>query len=189
MHTRRNACLAFSILILTLIGNATARDKAGANQADAVYLRPADSEEIFGVWQAQAPQASHYRFKYVVIDRNGRIGSVVTDIRPTNVNATTISDAIQKKEIANGVVTGWQPCKVKDGELTIAPGDKAIEQYFSVKAISPFGDEADKSPIAINGMPGDLVMQLFYRAPSGWIAKFPARTPAPAPWVLTRLSN
>ncbi|SDY96610.1 hypothetical protein SAMN04515617_13710 [Collimonas sp. OK242] len=180
------ANILFSLLALIAASNTWA---AGNEQATILYLRPAANEEIFGVWSAKFTGGSFYHFRYVAITADGRIGWAVSNTEPIKINRAAVIEAINKMEMPDGLVTGWQRFTVSDGKITVAAGEKVAEQYFTMQALTDSQDSASHRAY-ISGNSGDLVMQQFYRISPDWPASGPPpHMLSPAPWVLQRLAD
>jgi len=180
------ANLLLSLLILIAASNTWA---AGNEKTTILYLRPAANEEVFGVWSAKYTGGSFYHFRYVAITVDGRIGWAVSNIEPSEINRAAVIEAINKNEMPGGLVTGWQNCTVDGGKITVAAGEKVVEQYFTVRALTANQDSVSHRA-NISGNAGDLVMQQFYRIPPDWPASGPPpHVLAPAPWILQRLAD
>lgn len=173
--------------LLAPIGSGAAWADAGEGK-EVLYLRPATDKDILGVWSARFTSGSFYHFRYVVFTADGRVGWVLSNTEPRIEDPAVIVEAIDKKEIPDGMVIGWAPWTFNKGMISIASEGKMPEQHF-IKLLTVDQDEHSERTY-LPGKAGDLFMQRFYQIPSDWPASAgPPHILAPAPWLLHRLDE
>jgi hypothetical protein len=134
-------------------------------------------DEIAGAWIIYPSGRAAYRYRYVEITTDGRIGWFVSEIKPAIASARDLKDAIDGKSNPGGSSRGWRPCKISDGEVVEKNEQGGPDLKYIVKTLTTPSDR-DELPEWGQAVPGDLVMRQVFQTP---VMTDPSR---PAPEVL-----
>jgi len=131
------------------------------------YRRTASSAEIIGAWAILPWAGAFYKYRYVEITADGRIGRFVTNTEPTSMNARVLEDVIDGRTKLDGVVNGWNACAISDGRVSETPANGGAELNYVIQMLtSPAG--GDQQRTSIPGSPGDLIMREWFKIPADW---------------------
>lgn len=176
--------LKASLIIPFITCTAMASD---IGQKDTLYLRAATSSEIVGVWSARFFNGSFYKFRYVAITKDGRIGRVVSNTDLAKMTSNSIIKAINDNSVIGGSVVGWKQYYDTNNGIVVAAESGEREEYHTLGILTKDASSGKKVNITA-AAEGDLVMQQYYLPPSDWPASAPPpHMLSPAPWVLQRL--
>jgi len=150
------------------------------------YRRAASSAEIIGAWAILPWAGALYKYRYVEITADGRIGRFGTNTEPTSMNARVLEDVIDGRTRLDGVVNGWNACAIRDGSVSETPAKGGAELTYLIQMItSPAG--ADQQRSSITESPGDLIMRETFKIPADWDPeRGPPEILGPQPWFSMR---
>jgi hypothetical protein len=158
--------LAHSIVFLLTLGLLASTSAWSAeNEEPPLYVRPAKQREIIGIWSILPSPAKYYRYRYVAITAEGRIGWIVSNVEPKTISQTAVIEMIDHPSGFGVQTTGWESCAIADGKVTVAATNAHVEEYFAISVLTDTQD-GTTSRNWFRGVSGDLIMQQNYRLPA-----------------------
>jgi hypothetical protein len=157
----------------TILGALTLAAYGLASPADVQspsYSRIASRAEIIGAWAILPQDGLFYRYRYVAITADGRVGWFASNSEPQLKSARTLEAIIDGKVKSDGIASGWNACKVSDGSVSETPANPGTETNYDVQIVTS-STGADPTHAWITAQPGDLIMRQMYRIPANWDPK------------------